>query len=186
MRLGQYARAVDQALRPLLVGRDVLLVLGAASPMDSIYRQWNTYPHLAAITLSGNPENEAPRELAARAREVLDQAHAAELAEVRETFEARVSQGRAKTDVADVASAATFGMVETLFVDIDAELPGTIDESTGSVTFADGEGAQSYGIVDEIARRTWLAGGQVLAVRRQDIPDAGDVAAILRWSLDNG
>ncbi len=186
MRLGQYSRAVDQALRPLLVGRDVLLVLAAASPLDSIYRQWNTYPNLADATLTGNPDDESPGELAARAREVLDKAHAAELAEVRETFEGRVKQGRAKTDVADVARAATFGMVETLFVDIDAALPGTIDESTGAVTLAGGEDAQSYGIVDEIARRTWLTGGDVLAVRREDVPGSGEVAAILRWSPENG
>ncbi|MGV1037178.1 MAG: hypothetical protein ACOYD0_09145 [Candidatus Nanopelagicales bacterium] len=186
MRLGQYSRAVDQALRPLLVGRDVLLVLAATSPLDSIYRQWNTYPNLADATLPGNPDNESPGDLADRAREVLDQAQAAELSEVREIFESRVKQGRAKTDVADVARAATFGMVETLFVDIDAALPGTIDESTGFVTFADGEDAQSYGIVDEIARRTWLAGGEVLAVRREDVPGSGEIAAILRWSPENG
>ncbi|MFZ1853783.1 MAG: hypothetical protein WAU06_02575, partial [Candidatus Nanopelagicales bacterium] len=60
MRLGQYSRAVDQALRPLLVGRDVLLVLAAASPLDPIYRQWNTYPNLADATLTGNPDDESP------------------------------------------------------------------------------------------------------------------------------
>jgi hypothetical protein len=38
-------------------------------------------------------------------------------------------------------------------------------------------------VVDEIARRTWLAGGRVLAVRRDDVPDRASVAAILRYAI---
>jgi hypothetical protein len=39
------------------------------------------------------------------------------------------------------------------------------------------------GVVDEIARRAWLAGGRVLAVRRDDIPGHGPAAAILRYPI---
>jgi hypothetical protein len=38
-------------------------------------------------------------------------------------------------------------------------------------------------VVDEIARRVWLAGGTVLAVRQDDIPGRGPVAAILRYPI---
>ncbi len=43
------------------------------------------------------------------------------------------------------------------------------------------EHATSYGVVDEIARRVWLNGGRVLAVRKDDVPGQG-VAAILRYA----
>jgi hypothetical protein len=36
--------------------------------------------------------------------------------------------------------------------------------------------------VDEIARRVWRNGGNVLAVRRDDIPGRGAVAAIRRYA----
>jgi hypothetical protein len=42
--------------------------------------------------------------------------------------------------------------------------------------------AINYGVVDEIARRVWMDGGKVLAVRRDDIPGNGSVAAILRYA----
>jgi hypothetical protein len=58
-----------------------------------------------------------------------------------------------------------------------------VDEETGKVTFAEANDAVSYGVVDEIARRVWLSGGRVLAVRREDIPAGGSVAAILRYAL---
>jgi hypothetical protein len=43
-----------------------------------------------------------------------------------------------------------------------------------------GGGQTHYGVPDEIACRVWLAGGRVQAVRRDDIPGRGRVAAILR------
>jgi hypothetical protein len=43
--------------------------------------------------------------------------------------------------------------------------------------------AVNYGVVDEIARRVWLTGGKVLAVRSDDIPGNGSVAAILRYAV---
>jgi hypothetical protein len=56
-------------------------------------------------------------------------------------------------------------------------------ESTGAVVLAGSDEAGQYGVVDEIARRTLLAGGRVLAVRRGDIPGGGSVAAILRFPV---
>ena len=51
----QYARQIDQALRPLLNGLDLPLILAATDPIDSIYRSVNSYPNLLAASLPGNP-----------------------------------------------------------------------------------------------------------------------------------
>ncbi len=70
-----------------------------------------------------------------------------------------------------------------MLVDIDEVVPGVVDDDTGAVTFMETENAIGYGVVDEIARRVWLTGGRVLAVRRGDIPGDGAVAAILRYPV---
>jgi hypothetical protein len=181
-RMRQYARHVDQALRPLLNGLDLPLILASAEPIDSIYRSVNTYPHLLETSLAGNPDASSDAELTERARRLLDDLYATELRTLQETFALRVSQRRASGDVADVARAATLGLVETVLVDIDAIVPGSVDEETGAITLDDTDDAVNYGVVDEIARRVWLNGGQVLAVRRDDIPGNGAVAAILRYA----
>jgi hypothetical protein len=69
-----------------------------------------------------------------------------------------------------------------VLVDIDEVVPGYVDEDTGAITLDEGGDAANYGVVDEIARRVWLNGGTVLAVRRADIPGNGSVAAILRYA----
>lgn len=94
---------------------------------------------------------------------------------------AAAGQNRTSTDVATVARLVTQGAVDTLFVDIDAVVLGEVDED-GAVRFGDEEVPGSIGVVDEITRRGWLSGARLLAVRRGDVPDGGDLAAILRYA----
>lgn len=181
--LRQYARSVDRALRARLAGSDIPLVLAAAQPLASIYRSVNTYPHLALATIEGSPGTLTDRELAERARAVLDGIYREELAGLRALFDTRENQGRATTDMDHAARAATFGAVAILLVDIDEITLGTVDEESGAVTFANDADALSYGIVDEIAYRVMRAGGRVLGVRRDDMPGGGKpLAAILRYA----
>jgi Bacterial archaeo-eukaryotic release factor family 11 len=182
VRLRQFARKVDRALRGVLTGLELPLVVAAAEPLDAIYRSVNSYPHLAEASIRGNPEELTDEELAAAARTVLDDLYARETAAVRARFDARASDGRASADVATVARAATAGAVDTLVVDIDQKVPGQVDEETGAVTFAE-DGAATHGVVDEIARRVLRSGGRVLAVRNADVPGGGSLAAILRYRL---
>jgi release factor family 11 len=72
LRLRQYARQIDQALRPFPGGIGVPLILAAAEPLDSIFRSVNSYPQLASTTITGNPERTPDAELAASAREIVD------------------------------------------------------------------------------------------------------------------
>jgi hypothetical protein len=183
VRMRQYARLVDRAVRPLVAGLGVPLILAGAEPLASIYRSVNSYPALAEEGIPGNPEGASDQELAEAARGVLDRLYAAELAQVRELFEARVSQGRGATDLTDVARAATFGAVDTLLADIDEVVPGFVDEESGAVTLDESDDAANYGVVDELARRVLLSGGRVLALRADDIPGETATAAILRYPV---
>ncbi len=70
-----------------------------------------------------------------------------------------------------------------MLVDIDEVIPGTVDETTGAVTYAASADAGGYGVVDEIATRVIRSGGRILAVRKADIPGGKSLAAILRYAL---
>ena len=183
VRLTQYARQVDGAIRPILTGRDLPLILAASEPLDGIFRAVNSYPGLASAGISGNPEATPVGDLASAARVILAELYAADLVALRARFEALRAQGRASTDIVDVARAATFGAVDTLLVDIDEVVPGRVDETSGAVTFGQADDAADYGLVDEIARRAFLSGARVLGVRAVDMPGNGSVAAILRFAV---
>ncbi len=183
VRMSQYARLVDRALRQVLAGRDTPLILAAAAPLDAIFRNVSTYPHLAEATIAGNPEERSDLELARDAREILDRLHRDDLDALTALFSRRRAQGRATTDVLAAARAATLGAVATLFIDIDQALPGIVDEEDGTVRIQDEGGPGTYSVADEIARRALASGARVLAVRRPDVPGGEGVAAILRYAL---
>jgi hypothetical protein len=181
--LRQFARKADHALRGLLTGSDIPLVLAASEPLASIYRSVNTYPLLAAAGIDGSPVDSTDAQLADRARALLDGQYRDEIAQWKKTFAARENEDRATTDIARAARAATYGAVETMLVDIDEVVSGTVDEMDGAVTFAKSANTTDYGIVDEIASRVIRHGGRVLGVRKADIPDRKSLAAILRYSM---
>ncbi len=181
--LRNYARQIDAALRPVLAGRSEPLIIAAADPMVSIFRSVNNYSHLADAVIETSPARMTPAELSDHARPILDTLHAQTISEVHELYATRENEGRATTQVARAARAATFGAVDTLLVDIDDVVHGTVDDQSGEVTFADGPSAGTYGVVDEIAGRVLASGGRVLAVRRDEIPEKAALAAVLRYAI---
>ena len=183
LRMRQYARQINQALAPLLGGHDIPLVLAGTPPMIPIYRSVNSYPHLIEEVIAGNPDSKSDAELVAELRPILDRLYDADLAALRELIDTRRSEGRATTDLADVARAATIGAVDTLLVDIEQSVSGEIDKETGLITTDSEPSGTAYGVTDEIARRVLMSKGRILAVRSEDMPGAGPVAALLRFGL---
>ena len=181
LRMRQYARQIDQALRDLLAGSETPLILAAVQPLDAIFRSVCSYPHLVSESIAGNPEQSTDLELGQAARAVLDRLHRTELDQLHTLCEARSAQGRTTTDIAQAAKAATFGAVATLLVDIDEVVPGHIDDN-GGVSF-DASGAAGHGVVDQIAARALASGARVLGLRRADIPGGGSLAALLRYAF---
>ena len=177
-----YARRIDAAIRPVLTGSTLPLIVAASQPMMSVYVAANTYPHLVPERLHASPDESTDAELGDAARTVLDHVYAAQLEALAAEFAERVGTGRAATDVSDLARLATLGAVETLIVDMDVTIPGSVDEA-GRVAFDEADDAVNYGVLDEVARRVLLAGGSVLAVRSAEVPGGGDAAALLRFAV---
>lgn len=180
--LRQFARRVDKALRPVLAGTGLPLVLAAAEPLASIYRSVNTYPQLADVVIEGSPEGLGEADLAEKVRPILDGIYRREIAAWQTLFRQREDNGRATTDIAQAARAATFGAVETILVDIDRVIPGRIDNQ-GAVSVAREQGGGNYDLVDEIATRVLAAGGRVIGVRKANIPREQAIAAVLRYPV---
>ncbi len=183
VRLRQFARRVDSAVRPVLSGGELPLILAATGRLEAMYHTVNSYSQLLDSGISDSPDNKSDDELAAAARPILDTYYREELQRLANDYEQKFSQGLATADVSDAARAATFGAAETVLVNMDGILPGRIADDTGFVEFAEAEGAGSYDITDEIVRRTLANGGKVFAVRQSDLPAGDHLAAMLRYAL---
>jgi hypothetical protein len=151
--------------------------------MASIYRSVSSYPYTATETLGGSADHTPDHVLASESRSVLDRLYATQIEDFATLFAERWNLGRATSDIAQAARAATFGAIDTMIVDIEATVPGTVADETGAVTFATSDDATTYGVVDEIVSRALKSGARILAARKDDVPGNGALAAILRYAI---
>jgi len=183
VRMLEYVQAIERALHPLLANSTEPLILAAAEPLAGIFRGAGEHPRLVAETIGGNPEDKTDEEIATAARGVLDRLYASKVAALRDAYEARIAAGTALVDLSDIARAATFGAVESLVIDIDRRVPGSVDEDTGAITLAPEDEPGEYGVVDEVLRRALASKAKVYALRAEDVPGGGAAAAAVRYPV---
>ncbi|MGZ5873919.1 MAG: baeRF11 domain-containing protein [Bradyrhizobium sp.] len=180
--LHQYVRKVEQAIHKALAGLSTPLVLAAEEPLASVFRSVNTYPKLADEMIEGNPELATDAELEDAAIPILDRLYSSELKAVIALYD-ELKPRRATTDVSYAAHAATAGAIERLLVDLDAVVPGLVSDIDGSVIYSASDDAETYSVVDEVARRALYTGAKVLGARSEELPDRAPLTAILRYDF---
>ncbi|MET4624243.1 hypothetical protein ABIB83_001254 [Bradyrhizobium sp. I1.8.5] len=180
--LQQYVRKVEQAVYGVLTGRNTALVLAAAEPLASMFRSVNTYPGLADEMIEGNPDQTTDAELEDAAIPILDRLYSRDLAAVIARYD-QLKPRLATTDVSYAAHAATAGAIDQLVVDLDAVVPGLVSDLDGSVIYAASDDAETYSVVDEVARRALYTGARVMGARREELPDRAPLTAILRYAF---
>jgi hypothetical protein len=180
--LHQYVRKVEQAIHKALAGLSTPLVLAAEEPLASVFRSVNTYPKLADEMIEGNPELATDAELEGAAIPILDRLYSRELKALIARYD-ELKLRRATTDVSYAAHAATAGAIEQLLVDLDAVIPGLVNDVDGSVIYSASDDAETYSVVDEVARRALHTGARVLGARSKKLPDQAPLTAILRYEF---
>jgi hypothetical protein len=180
--LHKYVAKVAQAIQGALTGLNTPLVLAATEPIASIYRSVNTYPRLADEVIEGNPDLVTDAELEDAAIPILDHIYSRELKAAIALYD-ELKPERATTDISWAAHAATAGAIDQLLVDLDAVVPGLVSDVDGSVTYSASDDAETYSVVDEVARRALFTGARVMGARSEELPDRAALAAILRYEF---
>lgn len=178
----QYARKVDRAVREALAGRSTPMVLAAPEPMASIFRKVNTYPHLIEEVIEGSPDHRSDAQLGDAALPILDRLYRNEVKAILALYD-ELKPYRATGDVSHAAHAATAAAVDRLVVDLDRVIPGLVSDIDGSVTYSVSDDAETYSVVDEVARRALCTDARVLCARSEELPAGQALAAILRYAF---
>ena len=182
-RTRQFARVVDRGVRNAIGNSQLPLILAAAEPLQSIFREVSSLPQLVEQAITGNPETHTDQELSQIARGLLDEIYAAELAHIADTHAQRANSGRAASDLSDIARAAAVGAIDTLVFNMDARVAGSVDPGTGAVTFSDATVVASSDVLDDIVRLALATDSRLIAVREGEVPGGGEAAAILRYAV---
>ena len=178
----RYSSIIQDVVLTRIGPRAWPLVLAASIELEPAYREINRYPLLVQESLGINPSYQEPGDLADRAWKIIDAARSAELAGWRELFGTRHAHGLAVSGLQEVATAATAAAVEELIFDVDAVVPGSIDEF-GVLHAGDFATPPVYNVVDEIVARVLSTDGRVRSVHADELVDESPVAAMLRFPV---
>ena len=180
--VAEYCHRVDAAVYKKIGDQRVPLVLAAAEPMLSIYRQVNRYPGLDDHLLHGNYEQKSPKELHDSALEVVSDDFGAEHRAALARYQRAAGTDRVATDIESILRAAGNRQIDTLFLADDADCWGRLGDGQASIEIHDKPCPGSEDLLNAAALLTERGGGQTFVSPRRDVPGERDAVAMLRFS----
>lgn len=172
-------RHVDQEVSALLHGETAPLVVMAAEPTGSLYREICSYPHLADLTVDGSPDGLSDYEIQQKTWQQMQPLLAKNIDRELERYAER--EQPVEDIPAAVVSAAYEGKIEILFVRKESTLPGVFNPKSNDVEVHDERQPDDEDLIETAAVHTILNSGRVLALTPDKMPSEEKMAALLRY-----
>ena len=186
------ADAVRQELQVRAADERVPLFVFAAEPTLSQFME-RAHNHRRIIPVPGAPDRLGPAEIDEALRQQLSTLNISE-AETALHGLAEGSAGRVERYLAAIGRLAADGAVETLWFDFTTSVNGTLDQGSGAIEFATGngegenlqDGTLAGDVLPQLALLVIAKGGKVVTVRSDDLDESvwsGPAMAELRYAL---
>ena len=180
--LVRYFRGIDAGLHDLIKESDAPLVLAGVDYLLPLYRDVNSYPHLAAETIQGNPDGLGDAELHERAWAIVDGVFADEHRSAAERVVELWASPRVTSDPEALVPAAHHGRVDTLLLAEGARWWGALNAAdTGDVIVNPHAADGDEDLLDRAAVETLANGGRVITLDAGEMPHGKDAVALLRY-----
>jgi hypothetical protein len=193
--LKSYARRVNDAVTAELTRRDPaeshVVFLFAAEPLLSMFTGLGVHRR-TVLPVPGASDRLGAAQIDAAMRERLSDWNAKSAQDHLDTIANQSGAGLVESELSMIARAAVGGAVDTLIFAFTAEVNGTVDDSSGALQYAPGngqtmpDGEPSYDLLSRIAVIVLERGGRVIAVRDDEVNSPlwnGTAIAGLRYAL---
>lgn len=177
----RYFQQIDAGLKSMLQNDRAPLVLAGVDYLHPIYREANGYPYLIDSGIIGNPEPLGPQQLHERAWEIVEPYFLEIQRQALKRFEELKSTDQASLSLEEIIPEAAHGRVEHLFVALDEQRWGTYDPQTAQVTVHAEPQPGDEELLQFACSQVIVNGGSVYAMKQQDLPEKGQMAAIFRY-----
>jgi hypothetical protein len=157
------------------------LIVASLTEQAALFHRISHNPRLVQESIIVNPFGVELRELVDRAWQAMKPHSIAESRTLIEAYEEAAGHAEGIDGIFAIAHAAAEGRIDTLFVEDSRELPGKIDELSGTVVFDDLLVPDVNDLLDDIARIVLRHGGTVIVLPSEVMPTSSGAAAILRY-----
>ncbi|NIR46918.1 hypothetical protein GWO43_00350 [candidate division KSB1 bacterium] len=177
----RFFQLLDQGLHDILHEQGIPLIIAGVEYLHPIYREANSYPQLLERGIVGNPEELSNEELHRAAWTILEPHFQKNQEQARAKYQELAGTGRASKKLQEVVPATHHGKVEQLFVPREVQIWGRYDQDSSEVHIHEGMEPDDEELLDLCAIQTFLTGGTVYAVDRDNMPDDTSIAAVFRY-----
>ena len=182
----RFLRAVDQAIWEQF-SRDshLPLILVADEKRNAAFRAVSKNIHLMEKGLTLDPNGVDPARIHRETWALLEPQFQAEAKDLADRFMAARARKLGSDELQPVVAAAAVGRVDTLLVDADRHIPGTIADAGdgGTFEFRPGNAGDPKvdDVLDDLAEMVLKTDGAVLVLPPDMMPTESGVAAIYRY-----
>jgi hypothetical protein len=177
----RYFQQVDKGLHDLLHEETTPLVLAGVEYLLPMYREANTYPHLLAQGVTGNPDKMKAETLRERAWAIVGPYFFKAQQDAAAKYRDYAGTRRTSHTIREIVPAANAGRVESLFIAIDQEEWGVFDPARNLLHVHKEARFGDDDLLDIAATQTLLHRGAVYAVEQTGMPENTLVAAVFRY-----
>lgn len=157
------------------------LLLAALPESHEPFRRISQNPFLLSEGIKINPDALSADQLREQAWQKVEPNYLARLEERKDRFFAAQSRQTGSADISDIAKATVAGRVETLLVEADRIIPGTLDRTSGAIERVAQSPAHVDDLLDDVAEVVLAKAGEVVVVPANRMPSASGLAAIYRF-----
>lgn len=178
----EFFKAVDNGVIKI-IGDDqnIPLVIAGLDVNTGIYKEANHYEGLLDKTISGNPKEKDVYLLHEEAVALLQPYFDKQKNSKAEALASVADDGKASSDLNEVLNKTLQGLVDTAFINSDAEVYGTYDMTNQQVNIEQEHTADNVSLLNLVATKVLEYGGNVHLVEGENMPlAASDVNALYR------
>ena len=181
--LKEFLHIVDNGLNSILCNDKAPLIVCGAEEIASMYKNISKYNYVVDNYVNGNVDEKSHVEVHELAWAEMQNVFTDDCETKLENWGNQLAGNLASFSIHDVVPAALNGRVETLYVNKDARVWGMYDRSTNEVELQEGPGDRYFELLEEAAIATYLAGGKVYNVSKEELlQPTSDINAIYRYN----
>jgi hypothetical protein len=177
--MAQYFRLIADTLLAEIRGQNAPLLLAGVQYELPIFRSVCTYPYIGAEELHGNFDHASDFELYQQAKPLVAKLLNSATSVARDRYQQLAGTVKATDDLAAILTAAYHGRIDTLFLKQGAEVTGSYDTESESLTRVAGPHADD--LLELAVSETLRTGGMVYALGPEAMPSSAPAAAVLRY-----
>jgi hypothetical protein len=177
-----YLEEVDDTIWKKYLNREnVPLLLAGLEFVIPIYRSVSDYKYIWPEALTGNYQYQQVNDLYEEAMQVMKPYFEQPLKRALEDYGNKSATALTSTNVNLIIPATYYSRVSHLFVKKGSRIWGTFNEQDNKLDILDKESGEIDDLIDKAVVKTIQNGGEVYFMEANEMPEPGELAAILRY-----